>query len=55
MSATLLLEREVCIREKSESRKIVKNESTTCTCGVAQMATHNAVCQACSVAKPFRK
>ena len=55
MSATLLLEKEVSIQTQDESRKNVENESTTCTCGIAQMASHNAVCRACSITKSAAK
>jgi hypothetical protein len=55
MSATLVLEKKVCIGEEGKSQDAVKSGSEACSCGVAHMATQNAVCRACSLAKSSTK
>ena len=55
MSATLLLEKKQIAGEKNEIPTAAKNIGATCTCGISHMASHNAVCQACSIEKPSGK
>ena len=55
MSATMLLEKEKLVNEKKEIPTAAKGIGTICTCGVFHMASHNAVCQACSMEKPSVK
>lgn len=55
MSATMLLEKEKLVNEKNEIPTAAKSIGATCTCGVSHMASHNAVCQACSMEKPSAK
>lgn len=49
MSATLVLEKREYVVEETEKKKTVTTSSQTCSCGLAHMASHNAMCPACSL------
>lgn len=48
MSATVVLEKNVCVGVKRENEIVEKRESAVCSCGMSHMSSQNAVCRACS-------
>lgn len=48
MSATMLLEKKVDFAGDNKIQQAAKSTSNECTCGTTHMASHNAMCQACS-------
>ena len=51
MSATLLLEKRISIEGETAGRSVEKEDEKTdliCTCNLSHMASHNALCLACS-------
>lgn len=48
MAATMLLEKTVTAEKQPQERLTGEKLKLTCTCGRIHMASHNAVCPACS-------
>ena len=48
MSTSLLLEKQAATELEPKNSSAANNESLQCSCGLAHMATHNALCVACS-------
>ena len=49
MSATMLLEKKVDLSGENKAQQAAKSIINECTCGTTHMASHNAMCQACSM------